>query len=95
MILIENVYICKMKYNVGDILICSKTWNGNSHFDVVIGDQYEVMNSTLFHGGSDDFSRIALDVKHIKSGRSYFWIDDRCFIPLSVYREFQLRKLLD
>ena len=84
------MYLCKMKYNVGDILICSKQWYGDI---LIIGDRYEVIDSTAFL--SQDGTKIAINVKNIKTGNFHHFVDDRCFIPLSVYREFQLRKVLD
>ena len=85
------MYICKMKgYEIGDILICSKPW----YVDIlIVGDQYEVIDSTNFL--TDDGNKNALNVKHIKTGNFHHFVDCRCFIPLSVYREFQLRKILD
>ena len=80
-----------MKYNVGDILICSK--EGVYQSILTIGDKYEVIDSISFD--REDGTKTALNVKHIKTGQFYHFMDDRCFIPLSVYREFQLRKLLD
>lgn len=77
-------------YERGDILICSKHW----YVDVlIVGDQYEVIDSTNFL--TDEGNKNALNVKHIKTGEFHHFVDARCFISISVYREFQLRKILD
>jgi hypothetical protein len=39
--------------------------------------------------------RIILDVEHLSSSRRIGLFSDRHFIPLDVYREFQLKKVLD
>lgn len=80
-----------MKYAIGDILICSKPYQGDT--SLIVGDQYQIINLANIHGY--DGPKIALNLKHIKTGNFHHFIDDRCFIPLSVYREFQLRKILD
>jgi hypothetical protein len=86
-----------MGYKIGDILICSTNWVGTS-YDLIIGDQYEILNSryyfvTEFSRSTDDFKKHALIVKHIKSGQIHHWCDDKLFIPISIWRDFQLSKL--
>jgi hypothetical protein len=39
--------------------------------------------------------RIILDVEHLSSSKRIGLFSDRHFIPLDVYREFQLKKVLD
>jgi hypothetical protein len=78
------------EYEIGDILICSKHW----YVDVlIVGDQYEVINSTNFL--TDVANKNALNVKHIKTGKFHHFVDAGNFIPISVYRDYQLGKLLD
>lgn len=83
-----------MKYTNGEILVCSTTWSGSSHFDISVGEQYEIIDS-ISSSSTPNFTRHALAVKSLKTNNIHYWVDSKCFIPLSVYREFQLRKILD
>lgn len=87
-------------YKKGDIVVCSNNRNkhGVGYSDIIIGDKYEVTDCLNFkEGGRISMSDgdVALFVKHTKSGKEYSFVPSRLFIPLSVYREFQLRNVLD
>jgi hypothetical protein len=82
-----------MKYKIGDILVCSTNWTGSQSFDLVVGDQYEVLDLIDFQ--KDSFTEYAFNVKNIKNSKMHYFCSDRLFIPLEVWREFQLRKILN
>ena len=62
---------------------------------IIIGDQYEILDLINFQKGVDTFTEYAFSVKNTKSGKIHYWCSDRLFIPLEVWREFQLRKILN
>jgi hypothetical protein len=79
-----------MSYKKGEILICT---NNKYNSNLIIGDKYEIIDFTRFV--TDGFIRCSLDIRHLNSGKSSYWCDDRSFISLEVWREFQLRKVLN
>jgi hypothetical protein len=79
-----------MKYNKGDILICSTDNLYGQKQQLIIGDKY-IINDVIEMRGL----RVILDVIHKDTGKRCGLFDERCFIPLDVWREFQLRKVLD
>jgi len=82
-------------YKKGDIIVCSSETPGH---DLIIGDRYEVTECLIFHGGRvqmNNGDKVALFVTHIKTNKEYSFLSERLFIPLSVYREFKLRNILD
>lgn len=79
-----------MKYNKGDILICSTNELYGQKYNLIIGDKYRVNDAIEM---SDD--RIVLELIHDSTNRPVGIHSDRLFIPLWVYREFKLRKVLD
>jgi hypothetical protein len=78
-----------MKYNKGDILICSTDNLYGQKQHLIIGDKY-VINDVI-----EMAEKVILDVTHKDTSKRLGLFDERCFIPLDVYREFQLRKILD
>jgi hypothetical protein len=83
-------------YNKGDVLVCSCETPGH---DLIIGDQYKVTECLNFEAAGrvqmSNGDKVALFVTHIKTGKEYSFLSDKSFIPLSVYREFKLRNVLD
>jgi hypothetical protein len=79
-----------MKYKKGDILICSTNELYGQKYNLTIGDKYRVNDAIEM---SDD--RIVLELIHDSTNRPVGIHSDRLFIPLWVYREFKLRKILD
>lgn len=77
-----------MAYKKGDIVICvTNKMYGQDH-PLSIGDKYII----------DDF--IEMSEKNLVSvysdtGKYTGLFDDKHFIPVDIWREFQLRKLLD
>lgn len=83
--------LSQMKYIKGDILICStnELYNQkNQH--LIVGHKYVIKDVIEM---SED--RVILDVEHLSSSKRIGLFSDRHFIPLDVYREFQLKKVLD
>jgi hypothetical protein len=39
--------------------------------------------------------KVILDLLHLDTNSRVGLFDDKCFIPIDVYREFQLRKILE
>jgi hypothetical protein len=81
------------RYKKGDIVVCVtdkmygmtlKNWK----YSLKVGEQYQV----------DDFIEMAeknlVSVNKL-NGEPFSIFDDKHFIPLDIWREFQLRKLLD
>ena len=80
-----------MKYNKGDILVCtSNELYGQVTQALIIGDKYRVNDAIEM---SED--RIVLELIHDSTNRRVGIHSDRLFIPLWVYREFKLRKIMD
>ncbi len=77
-----------MKYNKGDILICSTDNLYGQKQQLIIGDKY-IINDVI-----EMSEKVILDVTHKDTNKRLGLFDDRHFIPLDVWREFQLRKLL-
>lgn len=94
-----------MKYKKGDILVCSTNRTTTTGYNLTVGDKYEIITNpedwnnalcnTILSGNPNDFSKISLGVKNIKTGQLHKWVPDKLFIPLDVYREFQLKNILD
>lgn len=89
-----------MKYNKGDILVCSTNKLNSYEYNLIVGGKYEVIESMLIHvGGNDGFSRMVLDVRKCDNNdptpRVQYMQPDNLFITLDVYREFKLRQILD
>jgi len=78
-----------MKYINGHILICTTDEiYGQKHQNLVVGHKYVIIDS--FDMSED---RIILEVQHLSTSKRIGFVSDRHFIPLDVWREFQLRNL--
>ena len=89
-----------MKYNKGDIVVCSHNKVNSYEYNLIVGGKYEVIGSMLIHGakwGNDGFSKVVLDVRKCDNNDNtvQYMQPDNLFITLAVYREFQLRKILE
>ena len=78
-----------MKYNKGDILICSNNELYGQKYNLIIGDKYSVNDAIVM---SDN--RIVLELIHVDTKLPVGIHSDRLFITLDVYREWKLRKIL-
>jgi hypothetical protein len=80
-----------MKYIKGNIVICSTDEiYGQKVQHLIVGHKYVILDIIEM---SED--KIILDVKTLSTSKRIGLVSDRHFIPLEVYREFQLRKILD
>lgn len=79
-----------MRYEIGDILICSADEiHCQKNQQLIVGHKYVILNIIEM---SED--KIILDVKHLSSSSHIGFVSDRHFIKLDVWREFQLRKVI-
>ena len=87
-----------MKYNKGDIVVCSHNKVNSYEYNLIVGGKYEVIGSMLIHGGENGgFSKVALDVRKCDNNDNtvQYIQPANLFITLAVYREFKLRQILD
>jgi hypothetical protein len=78
------------KFNRGDILICSTDklpW-GSKNYNLVVGHKYVVRDIIQMS------ETCILDVEHLSTSKRIGLMHSRHFIPLDVWREFQLKKLI-
>jgi len=78
-----------MKTQKGDILICSTNRLYGMDQNLIVGDKYKVLDII------EMAEKVILDLLHINTNSRVGLFDDKNFIPLEVYREFQLRKILE
>ena len=78
-----------MRYKKGDIVICVTNNMYGMKYLLEIGEQYEI----------EDFIQVSekniVNVNSLKTSENVVVFDDKHFMPLHVWREFQLRKVLD
>jgi hypothetical protein len=77
-----------MKTQKGDILICSTNKIYGLEQNIIVGDKYKVLDTIEMS------EKVILDLLHVDTNSRVGLFDDKCFIPLEIYREFQLRKIL-
>lgn len=83
------LYICKMKYKHGDILICTTNeMYGQKNRQLVVGDKYKI-NDII-----EMSDKIILDVTHEKTNGRVGLVSDRHFITIEVYRDWKIKQLL-
>ncbi len=73
----------------GDILICSTNKLYGMKQLLVVGEQYKVVDIY------EMTEKKIVDVIHVNTNERLGLFDDRHFIPLDVWREFQLRTILE
>ena len=78
-----------MKTQKGDVLICSTNRLYGMEQNLIVGDKYKVLDTY------EMVEKVILDLLHVNTNSRVGLFDDRGFIPLEVYREFQLRKILE
>ena len=78
-----------MGYKKGDIVICVTNKMYGMTYLLEVGEQYQI----------DDCIEMSeknlVSVTNIKNNKDIGVFDDKHFIPLDIWREFQLRKVLD
>ncbi len=84
------MYICIMiRYRKGDIVICVTNKMYGMTYLLEVGEQYQI----------DDWIEMAeknlVSVSKVTTGEFISIFDDKHFMPMDVWREFQLRKILE
>lgn len=84
------MYICIMpRYKKGDIVICVTNKMYGMTYLLEVGEQYQI----------DAFAEVGeknlVSVTNIKNNQDIGVFDDKHFMPLDIWREFQLRKILE
>jgi hypothetical protein len=78
-----------MKTSKGDILICSTNKLYGMEQNLIVGDKYKVLDTI------EMAEKVILDLLHVDANSRVGLFDDKHFIPLDIWREFQLRKILE
>jgi hypothetical protein len=77
------------RYKKGDIVICVTNKMYGMTYLLEVGEQYQI----------DAFTEVGeknlVSVTNIKNNKDIGVFDDKHFMPLDVWREFQLRKILE
>jgi hypothetical protein len=77
------------RYKKGDIVICVTNKMYGMTFLLEVGEQYQI----------DAFTEVGeknlVSVTNIKNNQDIGIFDDKHFMPLDIWREFQLRKILE
>jgi hypothetical protein len=77
------------RYKKGDIVICVTDMMYGMSYSLNVGEQYQI----------DDCIEMAeknlVSVSDAKTGEYVSVFDDKHFMPLDIWREFQLRKILE
>lgn len=78
-----------LRYKKGDIVICVTDKMYGMTYLLEVGEQYQI----------DAFTEVGeknlVSVTNIKNNQDIGVFDDKHFMPLDVWREFQLRKILE
>lgn len=83
-----------LRYKKGDIVICvTPGRSGNKIYGMAylleVGEQYQIDDCVEMS------EKNLVSVSKVKTGEHVSIFDDKHFIPLDVWREFQLRKILE
>ncbi len=78
-----------LRHTKGDIVICVTNKMYGMTYLLEVGEQYQI----------DDWIEMAeknlVSVSNVKTGEDIGVFDDKHFMPMDVWREFQLRKILE
>ena len=78
-----------LRYKKGDIVICVTNKMYGMTYLLEVGEQYQI----------DAFAEVGeknlVSVTLIKNNQDIGVFDDKHFMPLDIWREFQLRKILE
>jgi hypothetical protein len=77
------------RYKKGDIVICTDVYAyGMRNESLVLLDKYKVLDVINM------YEKVLIDLLHVDTNFRSGLFDDKHFIHLDVWREFQLRKIL-
>ena len=101
------MYICIMlRYKKGDIVICVTNKMYGMKYLLEVGEQYQIDDCIEIGGNVFGSEKNLVSVSNVKTGEDIgvqksvvtldmALFDDKHFIPMDVWREFQLRKILE
>lgn len=78
-----------MKISKGDVVVCSTDMMYGQKYQLIVGDLY-IINDII-----EMSEKTIIDVTHKETNKRCGLFDERNFITLDVWREFQLRKILE
>ncbi len=89
-----------IRYKKGDIVICVTDKMYGMTYLLEVGEQYQIeFAQKVFVEETDAFTEVGeknlVSVTNIKNNKDIGVFDDKHFMPLDVWREFQLRKILE
>lgn len=90
------MYICIMlRYRKGDIVICVTNKMYGMTYLLEVGEQYQIDDCIEIGGNVFGSEKNLVSVSNVKTGEDIGVFDDKHFMPMDVWREFQLRKILE
>lgn len=90
------MYICIMlRYRKGDIVICVTNKMYGMTYLLEVGEQYQIDDCIEIGGNVFSAEKNLVSVSNVKTGEDIGVFDDKNFMPMDVWREFQLRKILE
>ena len=90
------MYICSMlRYKKGDIVICVTNKMYGMTYLLEVGEQYQIDDCIEIGGNVFGSEKNLVSVSNVKTGEDIGVFDDKHFMPMDVWREFQLRKILE
>lgn len=90
------MYICIMlRYKKGDIVICVTNKMYGMKYLLEVGEQYQIDDCIEIGGNVFGTEKNLVSVSNVKTGEDIGVFDDKHFMPMDVWREFQLRKILE
>lgn len=78
-----------MRYTKGDIVICTTDKMYGMRYLLKVGQQYVIEDSVIVN------EKTLVSVSDIDTNIHIGIFDDKHFIPIDIWREFRLKKILD
>jgi hypothetical protein len=84
-----------LRYKKGDIVICVTNKMYGMKYLLEVGEQYQIDDCIEIGGNVFGSEKNLVSVSNVKTGEDIGVFDDKHFMPMDVWREFQLRKILE
>jgi len=84
-----------LRYKKGDIVICVTNKMYGMKYLLEVGEQYQIDDCIEIGGNVFGTEKNLVSVSNVKTGEDIGVFDDKHFMPMDVWREFQLRKILE
>ena len=84
-----------LRYKKGDIVICVTNKMYGMTYLLEVGEQYQIDDCIEIGGNVFGSEKNLVSVSNVKTGEDIGVFDDKHFMPLDIWREFQLRKILE